>query len=139
MIRKVVEKRIRKLQTGKVLWLPEVQDLQNKITLRELILKKKKKGKVSSRRITELRKLTGIWTAQSDALETIEVELQKAYDNYNTAKKNTAEDLRDHFLDNHAIELAKKNGTTVENERKKLNTIKFQQKTAKNVKNAQTN
>lgn len=108
LTRKSIEKKIRKLRAGKVPWLLKLQDLKNKLTLWKLVFKKKKKGKVSSKRILELRRLTGNWTANIKSLATIDTSLQNAYNKYNTVKKNNTEDLRDNFLDNHAIELAKR-------------------------------
>ena len=120
IIRKTIEKKIRKLRVRNVPWSPKIQNLRNNITLAELLWKKSNKGKVSSKRILELRQLTGKWETNKLSKEELEIESKRAYEKYRVVKKNEAKDLRDSFLDLHAKELARKNGTKIEIEKKKL-------------------
>ena len=56
------------------------------------------------------------------------------YKVYEKAKSDKSEEWRDEFLDNLAEEIAKKNKSDLEVERKKLNTIKHQRKIVRSVK-----
>ena len=133
IIRKEVEKGIRKIRSSEVPWSPKLQRFRTVIELWAMILRKRKGVKVSNKRIRRFMKKTGEWTALRYDLEDATKKLAEAHKAYEAAKKE-AQVWRDDFLESLAEAKAEKNGTKVELDRKKLTTVSKQRRQARNIK-----
>src|SRR6056300_1528188 len=90
MIRKRAEANCRKVSNGQVPWSPRIQAMWDKMHLLRLLLKTRKKCKVSSRKIRRLiskTKLHGIWRKSTAVLRLL---LKEERSLYKVAKKDHA-------------------------------------------------
>ena len=132
-VRTTVETKLRKLFMGRVPWSPKLQNHRDTIELWQLIVKKRKRIKVSIKRIRRFMSKTSIRNAMDYNLEGASMFLTKAYTSYAEAKTK-AQFWREDHLDSLDGALAKKNKTTPEKERKARKHIERQCKQACNVK-----
>jgi hypothetical protein len=100
------ERKCRKLRTGNVPFSDTLQHERNTIAAYSLLLKFKKRLKVSSRRLTRSLKKAGIPTSiKGDSVLVVQDELKAAYKRYFTLKKNSSA-LRDTHLERLASAMA---------------------------------
>ena len=118
---------------GGVPWSPKLQNHRDTIELWQMIVKKRKRIKVSVKRIRRFMSKTGLRNALEYNLDGASMFLTKAYTAYAEAKTK-AQLWRDDHLDSLDAARAKKNKTTPEKERKARRHIERQRKQARNVK-----
>jgi hypothetical protein len=132
-VRKTVEAKLRKLFMGGVPWSPKLQIYRDTIELWHMVVNKRKRIKVSVKRIRRFMSKTGLWQALEYNLEGASMFLTEAYHEYSEAKKK-AQLWRDDHLDSLDAARAKKNNSTPVKERKARKHIERQRKQARNVK-----
>ena len=132
-IRADSEKKIRKLTMGGVPCSLEIQVLREKIELWEMLVRWKKKVKVSVKRIRRFLKKVPISNAFTSSPKEATNQKDAAYREYKAAKEKAPE-MRAKFQESLAVAIAAKNGTDVDTESNNLKRIERQRRQARNVK-----
>lgn len=132
-LRKGIEKKLRKLKMGGVQWSPKLQAYRDQIELWSMIVRKKKKLRVSLTRIRRWMHKTSEMEALKNTLTQANTRLDLAHKNYRKAKEK-ADNWRNEFLDSLAEARAKDKDTTIEAEEKSIKQIERQRKQARNIK-----
>ena len=118
---------------GGVPWSAEIQLLRDKIELWEMLVRRKKKVKISVKRIRRFLKKVPIRDAFTCSLKEAICHRDEAYLEYKTAKSKAPE-MRAKFQESLAIAIAVKKGTDVDTESNNLKRIESQRRQARNVK-----
>jgi hypothetical protein len=126
-IRDVSEKKIRKLTMGGVPWSLEIQLLRDKIELWEMLVRKKQKVKISTKRIRRFLKKVPVRHAFTSSLPEAIFQRDAAYLEYHTAKEK-APAMRVKFQESLATAIAVKKGTDAETESANLKRIECQRR-----------
>ena len=132
-LRVIAEENIRKLCMGGVPWSPRLQLLREEIELWGMIVKRRKRVKISISRIRRFIRKTGIGHALTHDLESAKSHLSQAYKAYKTGKKD-ASVWRNDFLQSLAKAKADAKGTDEKLEEHNLIRIERQRRQARNVK-----
>jgi hypothetical protein len=132
-IRKAAERKISKLTMGDIPWSLEIQNFRDKIELWEMLVWRKKKVKVSVKRIRRVLKKGSSSHAFTRSLKEALSIRDAAYQEYKTAKEQ-APQMRAKFQESLAVTIAAKRGTDAVTESNNLKRIKRQQRQARNVK-----
>ena len=132
-LRVEAEDNLRKLRMGGVPWSPRLQALREEIELWRMIVKRRKRIKISLSRIRRFIKKTGIGHALTHDLDSAHSHLNLAYKAYKAGRKN-ASVWRNDFLHNLAKAKAEQKGTDAKLEEHQLIRIERQRRQARNVK-----
>jgi hypothetical protein len=133
-IRSDAEKKIRKLTMGGVPWSPELQVLRDTLELWTMLVRRKKKVKVSVKRIRRFLKKVTVRNAFTCSLQESQTILDAAFRDYKKAKKEEALQMRHKFQESLAQAIALKKGTDADTEASTLKRIETQRRQARNVK-----
>jgi hypothetical protein len=108
-------------------WSPSLQLLRNKISVWQLVIKKKQNGKVSSRLLRRQAKKAKLLNPSSISLEQAILAKMEAINNLCQSKRKATKWRSEH---NRTLEsaLAKANGTTEQHERRNLNRLETQRR-----------
>ncbi|CAJ1968494.1 unnamed protein product [Cylindrotheca closterium] len=107
MIRRHAEDNCRTTSSGKVPWSPKLQGFWDRLSLWKLLLKGRKRCRVSSRKVRRLMKKTRLCTAWKKTTDELEVALAAERRAYKQAKCQ-ATPLRRDFLTVHTTDAKKK-------------------------------
>ena len=99
MIRRKAEANCRKLAMGKVPWSPQMQEFWDRLSLWKILLKGRKKCRVSSRKVRRLLKKTHRPDAWKLDTASLEIRLKNERKEYKEAKKNSASQWRKDYID----------------------------------------
>ena len=132
-IRAASEKKIRKLTMGGVPWSLEIQQIRDKIELWEMLVRRKKKVKVSVKRIRRFLKKGSSSHAFTCSLKEALHIRDEAHREYKTAKEK-APQMRAKFQESLAVAITVKKGTDAVTEANNLKRIERQRRQARNVK-----
>jgi hypothetical protein len=132
-LRKEIEKDLRRLRMGGISWSPKLQRYRDQIELWMMVTQKRRRVKVSTKRVRRFMRRLGITHALKVPLSFAERELKMALIAYKAAKKN-ADVWRDDHIHSLAEARAAKKGTTVEAEQKALTHHARQKRQALRVK-----
>ncbi len=132
-LRVEAEDHIRKLRMGEVPWSPRLKLLRDEIELWRMMVKRRKRVKISISRIRRFMKKTGIGHAFAHDLEDAKAHLTLAYKAYKAGKKD-ASSWRNDFLQSLAKAKADEQGTDAKLEEHNLMRIERQRRQARNVK-----
>ena len=99
MIRRKAEANCRKLAMGKVPWSPQMQEFWDRLSLWKILLKGRKKCRVSSRKVRRLLKKTHRPDAWKLDTASLEIRLKNERKAYKEAKKNSASQWRKDYID----------------------------------------
>ena len=132
-IRMEVADRVRKKKMGAVPWSPEMQTYFDERKLWTLVVKYRKKVRLSSRKIRRLMKKVKNRDALQIDAETAQLRRNEAHKAFLVAKKK-APNMRRSHLQGMAEALARKNHTDPEKELKSLQHRERQRQTARRVK-----
>ena len=98
-IRRKAESTCRKISAGTVPWSPKMQEFWDRLALWKILLKSRKKCRVSSRKVRRLMKKTGLLDAWSKSTEELEQALKAERKKYREAKRNNAATWRKEHLE----------------------------------------
>lgn len=109
-IRRQVENKIRKFKMGAIPWSPKLQGFRDKITLWNMVYKKRCGIKTSTKKIRKLMKKTKEWQALKLNYDEVREKLGNSFNEYRKAKKD-ADYWKDDFIHDLAKAIADKKGS----------------------------
>jgi hypothetical protein len=119
-VRTGAEKKCQKLKMGKDQWSPKLQILRDTIFLWKLVIKKKKRQKVSSRLLRRTSKKAGIYNPVSSSLEQAIAAETSAIKAMRSAKIHASKWRKEHNT-SLANARAKKKGISPQEEKNSMN------------------